>query len=401
MDSVIQKFYSNGKDTGQNYRHLGVFSSSMITNRNPISSLTRKTIADSNPKINSINTINPSTLNITNNTYKTFTPQRNPKMIREEFLNPKKLVFNSSSDMLYHNPFRYNPRGELNLMKERVSYENKKNATKMQIIEEKMKNLELKNQRLEVINDFFFDMFENNLVKDEINKQRALKAEEEEMKNYYDDSDSERNYFRKRKHRKFHKSKSDVYLNKYDYGNNQFDALSFQQKTSQNARIILDNIKKNIGTYLVEEELKKNEQFQSINEGISELKSDLTNKLERIQKNQKQQMQKIAYCLLNSGDEKNEGLAMRLFNSDYSDINDIENILDNNKLLNKLNDEIENNETNEDNNIKIEKSKENSKRNSIGNNFRSSVGSKRNSLKKNQSQFELTRRPIVRFREDQ
>ena len=120
MDSVIQKFYSNGKDTGQNYRHLGVFSSSMITNRNPISSLTRKTIADSNPKINSINTINPSTHNITYNTYKTFTPQRNPKMTREEFLNPKKLVFNSSSDMLYHNPFRYNPRGELNLMKERI-----------------------------------------------------------------------------------------------------------------------------------------------------------------------------------------------------------------------------------------------------------------------------------------
>ena len=401
MDSVIQKFYSNGKDTGQNYRHLGVFSSSMITNRNPISSLTRKTIADSNPKINSINTINPSTHNITYNTYKTFTPQRNPKMTREEFLNPKKLVFNSSSDMLYHNPFRYNPRGELNLMKERVSYENKKNATKMQIIEEKMKNLELKNQRLEVINDFFFDMFENNLVKDEINRQRALKAEEEEMKNYYDDSDSERNYFRKRKHRKFHKSKSDVYLNKYDYRDNQFDALSFQQKTSQNARIILDNIKKNIGTYLVEEELKKNEQFQSINEGISELKSDLTNKLERIQKNQKQQMQKIAYCLLNSGDEKIEGLAMRLFNSDYSDINDIENILDNNKFLDKLNEEIENNDTNEVNNIKIEQSKENSKRNNIGNNFRTSMNSKRNSLKKNQSQFELTRRPIVRFREDQ
>ena len=401
MDSVIQKFYSNGKDSGQNYRHLGAFSSSMITNRHPISSLNHKTNAYTNPKINSINTINPPTYNNTYNTYKTFTPQRNPKMTREEFLNPKKLVFNSSSDMLYHNPFRYNPRGELNLMKEKVSYENKKNATKMQMIEEKMKNLELKNQRLEVINDFFFDMFENNLVKDEINKQRALKAEEEEMKNYYDDSDSERNYFRKRKHRKFHKSKSDVYLNKYDYGNNQFDALSFQQKTSQNARIILDNIKKNIGTYLVEEELKKNEQFQSINEGISELKSDLTNKLERIQKNQKQQMQKIAYCLLNSGDEKIEGLAMRLFNSDYSDINDIENILDNNKFLDKLNDEIENNETNEGNNIKIEKSKENSKRNSIGNNFRSSMSSKRNSLKKNQSQFELTRRPIVRFKEDQ
>ena len=397
MENIIQKFYSNGKDSSQNYHHLGAFSSSMITNHNPISSLTHKTIADFSPKLNPMNTINPSTHNNSNtyNTYKTFTPQRNPKMTKEEFLHPKKLVFNSSSDMLYHNPFRYNPRGELNLMKEKVSYENKKNATKIQMIEEKMKNLELKNQRLEVINDFFFDMFENNLVKDELNRQRALKAEEEEMKNYYDESDSERNYFRKRKHKKFHKSKSDVYLNKYDYKNNQFDALSFQQKTSQNARTILDNIKKNIGTYLVEEELRKNEEFQSINEGISELKSDLTNKLERIQKRQKQQMQKIAYCLLNSGDDKIEGLALRLFNNDYSDINNIENIVDNNVFLKRLKEEdIQNNY---DNNIQIEKSKENSKRNSLGNNFRSSTSSKRSSLRKNQSQFELTRKPIVKF----
>ena len=42
-----------------------------------------------------------------------------------------------------------------------MNVESKKNETKMQIMEEKMKKLELKNQRLEVINDFFFDMFEN------------------------------------------------------------------------------------------------------------------------------------------------------------------------------------------------------------------------------------------------
>ena len=316
-------------------------------------------------------------------------------MIKKEFLNPKKLVFNSCSDMLYHNPFRYNPRGELNLFKENVSYENKKNATKIQMIEEKMKNLELKNQRLEVINDFFFDMLENNLIKDEINRQRELKAEEENN-NYYDESVSERNYFRK-KHKKMHKSKSDVYLNKYNYKNNQFDALSFQEKTTQNARIILDNIKKNIGTYLVEEELKKNEQFQSINEGINELKSDLTNKLERIQKNQKQQMQKIAYCLLNSGDDNIEGLAMRLFNNDFSNINDIENIYGD-KSYYKL--KQDNYEKIEYNRTKDLESLVNSKRNSFGNNFRSNTSSKRNSLKKNKSQFELNRKPIVRFKED-
>ena len=51
--------------------------------------------------------------------------------------------------MLYHNSFRFNPRGELSLLKENISYQNKKNATKIQMIEEKMKHLELKNQRLE------------------------------------------------------------------------------------------------------------------------------------------------------------------------------------------------------------------------------------------------------------
>ena len=391
MDSIIQKFYWGGKDGTQNYNHLGAFSSHMITNKNPISSLSHKTIADFKQKIS---TINPSIHNAYN-TYKTLTTQRYPKMIKKEFLNPKKLVFNSCSDMLYHNPFRYNPRGELNLFKENVSYENKKNATKIQMIEEKMKNLELKNQRLEVINDFFFDMLENNLMKDEINRQRELKAEEENN-NYYDESVSERNYFRK-KHKKMHKSKSDVYLNKYNYKNNQFDALSFQEKTAQNARIILDNIKKNIGTYLVEEELKKNEQFQSINEGINELKSDLTNKLERIQKNQKQQMQKIAYCLLNSGDDNIEGLAMRLFNNDFSNINDIENIYGD-KSYYKL--KQDNYEKIEYNRTKDLESLVNSKRNSFGNNFRSNTSSKRNSLKKNKSQFELNRKPIVRFKED-
>ena len=49
----------------------------------------------------------------------------------------------------------------------------------MQMMEEKMKNLELKSQRLEVINDFFFDMFENNLVKEELKRQRGIKEEKE------------------------------------------------------------------------------------------------------------------------------------------------------------------------------------------------------------------------------
>ena len=388
MNNIIQKFYSNGKDGSQNYSKLGAFSSSMITNLNPISSITYKSIEDFKPKTNVIN------LSTYTNNYKTLTPQRYTKVPNDEYLKPKQLVFNSSSDMLFYNPFKFNQKGELSLLKENALYENRKNATKMQMIEEKMKNLELKNQRLEVINNFFFDMLEkNNLSKNEFNR----KGDEfEEIKNINDDeseySSSESNYFRKRKkHKKIHKSRSDIDLNKNDY-KNKFDALNFQQKTAQNARNILDNIKKNLGTYLVEEELKKNERFQSINEGINELKSDLIHKLDKIQKKQNQQMQKIAYCLLHSGDDKVEGLAMSLFNNDFPNFNYFENIYNNEKNLYKS--KGENDEYNELIN------KRNSGQNSFRNYFRSTMSSKRNSLKRNQSQIEMIRNPNIRFRED-
>ena len=321
MDNIIQKFYSNGKEGPAQYTQFGTYSSNMITNKNPISSLGVKTISDIKPAYVKIE---PKTQSL-NYKSRPYAPIKPPKMTQEEFLRPKNLVFNSSSDMLYDN-LRYNQRGEIGLMKENLSLMNKKNATKIQMIEEKMKNLELKNQRLEVINDFFFDMFENNLVQDEIKKQRLKKFEEEnkiineDSSEYNDINNYNENYYRK-KRKKFKKSRSNVDLNRYErFKKKEFDPIAFQQKTEMNARAVLNNIKNNLGTYLVEEELKKNEQFQSLNEGINELKTDLNNKLDKIQQNQKQQMEKIYYCLLNSGDKKVESAALRLF-EDYSNKN--------------------------------------------------------------------------------
>ena len=326
MDNIIQKFYSTGKDAPPQYSQFGAFSSSMIKNPNPITSLGINTINDIKPPYQKIN---PKTKPLI---YKpTYTPIKPKGMATEEFLRPKNLMFNSSSDMLFEN-LKYNPIGEIGLMKENLSLMNKKNATKIQMIEEKMKNLELKNQRLEVINDFFFDMFENNLVQDEIKKQRLKKFEEEnkiineDSSEYNDINNYNENYYRK-KRKKFKKSRSNVDLNRYErFKKKEFDPIAFQQKTEMNARAVLNNIKNNLGTYLVEEELKKNEQFQSLNEGINELKTDLNNKLEKIQKNQNQQMQKIYYCLLNSGDKNVESAAFRL-------LNDFENR--NNKFIRK------------------------------------------------------------------
>ena len=331
MDNIINKFYSNGRQGSQNYGKLGVFSASMINphgiNKNPYNPLNSS--AEIRPITNKI--IPPSSNNTINNysnynNYRIYTPQKSIYANSNTYLYPKRLMFNSLGDILYHNPFKSNTRGQLSLIKENLLYENKKNNIKMQMIEEKMKNLELKNKKLEVINDFFFDMFENNVNE----KIRRQKEEEEKQKIYYEssDSDSEDAYLRQRKKRlkKLYKSKSDVDINNYNnYRKEHFDALAFQKKTEQNARNILNDIKNSIGNYLVEEEFKKNEKIQSLNEGINELKSDLNNKLENIQKMQKQQMQNLAYWMINSGNDKHEGMPMRMFNNNCYNYNDLGN----------------------------------------------------------------------------
>ena len=331
MDNIINKFYSNGRQGSQNYGKLGVFSASMINphgiSKNPYNPLNSS--AEIRPITNKI--IPPSSNNTINNysnynNYRIYTPQKSIYANSNTYLYSKRLMFNSLGDILYHNPFKSNTRGQLSLIKENLLYENKKNNIKMQMIEEKMKNLELKNKKLEVINDFFFDMFENNVNE----KIRSQKEEEEKQKIYYEssDSDSEDAYLRRRKKRlkKLYKSKSDVDINNYNnYRKEQFDALAFQKKTEQNARNILNDIKNSIGNYLVEEEFKKNEKIQSLNEGINELKSDLNNKLENIQKMQKQQIQNLAYWMINSGNYKHEGMPMRMFNNDCYSYNDLGN----------------------------------------------------------------------------
>ena len=79
------------------------------------------------------------------------------------------------------------------------------------------------------------------------------------------------------------------------------------------ARNYLNTVKNDIGLFLVEEQLKKNEELQNMTEDILDLKGDLLNKLERIQMIQNLEMRKIAYCLQNSGDENVENLANRIF----------------------------------------------------------------------------------------
>jgi hypothetical protein len=64
---------------------------------------------------------------------------------------------------------------------------------------------------------------------------------------------------------------------------------------------VLENIKKNVSDYMFEEELKKNEQMQIMGEHINELKSKLISKLDKMEMMQQHQMEKVMFCLINSG----------------------------------------------------------------------------------------------------
>ena len=113
------------------------------------------------------------------------------------------------------------------------------------MMEEKMKNLELKSQRLEVINDFFFDMFENNLVKEELKRQRGIK-EEKENKEEEDDyigenleEKGEKKEYQKKKRNK--KKKKDLMINPQLANDEEAYKKQFIEKTDKFSRKYLNN----------------------------------------------------------------------------------------------------------------------------------------------------------------
>ena len=343
MDNLIQKFYSNGKEEEQKYTQFGAFSNSLMKN----SGLKFKpNISLINPAIHNIETssqnkIPKTPLNISNNA-------------DNAYLKPKKLIFNSSSDLFNQNNipknnFAYSSKDEnglekqsipsLKTIKQDINTENKKNSTKMQMMEEKMKNLELKSQRLEVINDFFFDMFENNLVKEELKRQRGIK-EEKENKEEEDDyigenleEKGEKKEYQKKKSNK--KKRKDLMINPQLANDEEAYKKQFIEKTDKFSRKYLNTVKTDIGLALVEKQLQKNELLNNITEDILDLKGELMNKLEKLEMKQRAEMKTIAYCLQNSGDDNVENLANRLFGDDI--LKPDEEILNFNTNINSMN----------------------------------------------------------------
>jgi hypothetical protein len=169
----------------------------------------------------------------------------------------------------------------------------------MQMMEEKMKNLELKSQRLEVINDFFFEMFENNLVKEELKRQKEVdkKKDKDDKENEEETGQEERQ--RRKKNKKQKRKKLDLETIDINAKNQEeLNVLNFKKKTQSLARNYLNSVKNDIGMFLVEEQLRKNETLQNMAEDILDLKGELLNQIEQIQMIQDLETKKIAYCLL-------------------------------------------------------------------------------------------------------
>ena len=326
MDNLIQKFYSNGKEEEQKYTQFGAFSNSLMKNSSTKLSFIKPNIGLINPAIHNVETASKNQV--------PKTPVKN-NISDDAYLKPKKLIFNSSSDLFNQNipknNFAYSTKNEnglnkepipsLKTIKDNINTENKKNSTKMQMMEEKMKNLELKSQRLEVINDFFFDMFENNLVKEELKRQKGIKEEKEKKEKEEDENENEneisekpKRIYEKKRKRKNKKRNKELMINNQQEEEELMN--QFKERTDKISRKYLNNIKTDLGLALVEKQLQKNELLNDITEDILDLKGDLMNKLNRLEMKQKAEIKTIAYCLQNSGDEKVENLATRLFGDD-------------------------------------------------------------------------------------
>ena len=324
MDNLIQKFYSNGKQEEQKYTQFGAFSNSLMKNSGGKYNFIKPNIGLVNPTIHNVETTSANQI--------PKTPIKNI-ITDDAYLKPKKLIFNSSSDLFNQNipknNFAYSTKNENEIekrsipsskeVKQDINTENKKNSTKMQMMEEKMKNLELKSQRLEVINDFFFDMFENNLVKEELKRQKENKEEKkkkDEEDNYEKEvSEEYKGKTENQRKKKNKKKKKELTINP-QITDEETLTNEFKERTDKFSRKYLNSVKTDIGLFLVENQLKKNEIINNITEDILDLKGELMNKLNRMEMKQKAEMKTIAYCLQNSGDDLVENLATRLFADD-------------------------------------------------------------------------------------
>ena len=288
MENVVQRFYSNGKNfDNSGYTQFGAFAPPAVA-----------------------------------------LPNGN-KVSNED---SKSVMFVSAHDLV--KPFPVFARQQQCM--QQYQQQQQVNASKMHVMEEKMKNLELKAQRLEVINDFFFDMFENNIVKDQINQQRYQYMQPPQQQQQPEQPKVQatpKQKVKKQKQREPPKPKRP---------NIDFDPHAFQAKALKNASKVLKNIKRNVGEYILEEQLKKNEEMQNVLEQITDIKNEVNKRLMRLQKEQEIQLEGLCYVLQNSGIPSVEGMAKRVLPNPYGyPYNDVGVYPSERKVHHKVNEFIE------------------------------------------------------------
>lgn len=263
MHSFIDRFYLNDQSRDNRFNQFGSFPAMSNTSlfNNPLNK----------PTITAIN-------QATHGTFAATQPQiqAGATMNKSPFVNTGKSLFlNSTSDLINNQIPRHTK--EFYKTNQEIAQEEKKNATKLQMMEEKMRGLELKSQRLEVINDFFFDMFENNLVKEELKKNQMENGNQfydnnnpyyDPNNEYYDEYDAngiQGGLVNKKGKGKSNKLKREVNqqlplhtnesvkINQDQIGANKeskFDPRAFQQKTLKNVTKVMKNLKKNVADYI-------------------------------------------------------------------------------------------------------------------------------------------------------
>jgi hypothetical protein len=147
-------------------------------------------------------------------------------------------------------------------------------------------------------------------IKDQINQQRYqyMQQPQQQMHPTQQQQRTEQPKAKKQKQREPPKPKRP---------NIDFDPHAFQAKALKNASKVLKNIKRNVGEYILEEQLKKNEDMQNVLEQITDIKNEVNKRLMRLQKEQEIQLEGLCYVLQNSGIPSIEGMAKRVLPNPY------------------------------------------------------------------------------------
>lgn len=174
--------------------------------------------------------------------------------------------------------------------------ENKQTQMKLQVIEEKLKNLEKKNGLLDTIN------------------KNVVNPYDIELEEYIP---IERNITRKNSARKTVMEQPSPIRTSFK--------TSVPVIAQDDTVKILKDIKDEITKQLADDAIKNRETYSTMNNEFKEFRSDIWNRLDNMEIRQKMQLESIKYVLENSGSSRVKNLSQRVLSEEYFDIEKMKN----------------------------------------------------------------------------